>query len=248
MSELIQNLCEKGQESLGTQHYIEAEQLLVQAEREALRQEDWDSLARLYMPLQESRRQRRQKTSEGVICLDLVSDGPADFIEGRHVVENYPHGQLLVAGWGSIEPALQVRRLQGRFKLFVDVFLGAKFPLIGGGSAVVIVPHEHVLLPDLSPRRIADMPGAMPAHSIILRQEELPVGMQKPSDSLTSMVQAWWERLHGAFLADARRTHDPCKRIDAYRRVIRVDYACEFAHQELAVTARELTRRSDVLD
>lgn len=242
MSEAIQDLCETGQKWLTSQHYIESEQTLAQAEREAFRLHDWDSIARLYMPLQEARRQRRQRAAEGVVCLSLLAEGPGDTIEGRHVIENFPHGQLLVAGWGSLEPALQVRRLQGRFKLFVDVFLGAKYPLIGGGHAVVIVPHEHVLLPDLSPRRLADMPGHMPAHSIIMREEELPQGILKPSKTLDSVLQGWWERLHRAFLADARRTSDLRKRIEAYRRVIRVDYACEFAHQELVATARELVR------
>ena len=126
MSQAIQGLCEKGQELLAAQEYIEAEQVLVRAERDALHQQDWDTLARLYMPLQETRRQRRQRTCEGVICFDLVSEGPGDQIVGRHVIENYPHGQLLVAGWGTLEPAMQVRRLQGRFKLFVDVLLAAK--------------------------------------------------------------------------------------------------------------------------
>lgn len=247
MSQAIQGLCEKGQELLAAQEYIAAEQVLGQAEREALGQQDWDTLARLYMPLQETRRQRRQRASEGVICLDLVSEGSGDQIVGRHVIENYPHGQLLVAGWGTLEPAMQVRKLQGRFKLFVDVFLAAKYPLIGGGHAVVIVPHELVVMPDLSPRRLADMGALMPAHSIILREEELPVGIHQASEQLAlKTVQGWWEHLHRPFLSMARSTRDLRQQIDAYRRVIRVDYACEFAHQELAAAARELARRPAV--
>ena len=134
------------------------------------------------MPLQEARRQRRQRTSEGesVICLDLLAQGPSDLIEGEHVIENFPQGQLLVAGWGTLEPALQVRKLQGRFGLYIDVFLAAKYPLIGGGHAVVIVPHEHVVLPDLSPRRLDEMPSMMPPHSIILREEDIPAGPRWP--------------------------------------------------------------------
>ena len=42
-------------------HNVEAEQLLMQAEHDAMHAADWDTLARLYMPLQEARRQRRQR-------------------------------------------------------------------------------------------------------------------------------------------------------------------------------------------
>lgn len=246
MSEAIQAICEKGQDLLASQKYVEAEQNLVRAEREAFHLQDWDTLARLYMPLQEARRQRRQRTFEGVIRLDLLAQGPSDVIEGRHVIENFPQGQLLVAGWGTLEPALQVRKLQGRFGLYIDVFLAAKYPLIGGGHAVVIVPHEHGVLPDLSPRRLAEMPSMMPPHSIILREEDIPAGPLPPDARLQATIQTWWERLHTPFLQDARNCRDLRRRIDSYRRVLRVDYGCEFAHQELALTARELARTTPV--
>jgi hypothetical protein len=55
-------------------------------------------------------------------------------------------------------------------------------------------------------------------------------------------VEDWWQRLHWPFLLEARQTQDLRKRIEAYRKVLRVDYACEFAHQELAATAREVAR------
>lgn len=239
----LQQVCARGQELLEHQEYVDAEQTLVSAEREALRLKDWDTLSRLYMPLQEARRQRRQRTmSGGVICLDLVSQGPSDVIEGRHVLDNYAHGQLLVAGWGTIVPALQARKLQARFKLYVDVFLAAKFPLIGGGHAVVIFPHENVVVPDLSPRRFAELSTVMPAHVISLREEELPAGVHPSGSELQKRIDDWWQRLHLPFLADARNTADLKARIDAYRKVIRIDYACELAHQELAATARELAR------
>ena len=194
------------------------------------------------MPLQEARRQRRRRTLEGPISLNLVSQSPSDHIEGRHVIENYPHGTLLVAGWGTIEPALQVRKLQARFKLLIDVFLSATYPPIGGGHAIVIVPHDRVVLPEIRPRRWQDFPRLMPLHSIILRESELPEGLVPPTPERIALVEQWWEKLHYPFLREARDTADPRKRIDAYRKVLRVDYACEFAHQELAATAKELAR------
>jgi hypothetical protein len=47
-----------------------------------------------------------------------------------------------------------------------------------------------------------------------------------------------WERLHAPFLASADAEVDPMRKIEAYRRAIQVDYACELAHQKLADVAR----------
>ena len=240
--ESLQELCTSGQQLLVAQEYVEAEQQLLRAEGDALKHRDWDTLARLYMPLQEARRQRRQRTMEGTFCLDLVSQGPDDHIEGRHVLENYPHGVLLVAGWGTIEPAIQTRKLQARFKLYVDVLLGAKYPLIGGGYAIAVIAHEHAVLPPVCPRRLHEMAGVLPPHSLVLREEELPSGPQAATPELVAKVQGWWEHLHWPFVADAREMRDLRKRLQAYRRAIEVDYACELAHQELSETAHQLAR------
>src|SRR5262245_66303003 len=95
----LQAQCELGQEELMRTTCLQAERILADAERHAWEQRDYDSLARLYMPLQEARRQRRQRCGEGVVCLDLVAQGPHDHLDGRQVLENYSFGQLLVAGW-----------------------------------------------------------------------------------------------------------------------------------------------------
>src|SRR5688500_8837657 len=174
-SEALQELCESGQESLMRMDYLRAEALLVEAEAHAWEARDWDTLARLYMPLQETRRQRRLRCGEGTVALDLISEGPDDRVDGRRAVENFPHGQLLVAGWGTIEPARQVRALQAEHGLFVETFLAAVYP-VGGGRAVAIVPSEDVRLPAPSPGQSIDrLVAALPPHSIVLRAEELPV-------------------------------------------------------------------------
>src|SRR3954465_6795830 len=99
----VQTLCEQGQQLLMETRYWDAERALAEAERIAWEARDWDTLARLYMPLQEARRQRRQRGGEGVVALGLLPEGAADAVDPHHVVANYPHGQLLVAGWGSIK-------------------------------------------------------------------------------------------------------------------------------------------------
>jgi hypothetical protein len=70
--------------------------------------------------------------------------------------------------------------------------------------------------------------------------DELPPGEMIGTLETYGRVMAIWERLHGPFLAAADATVDPIRRIEAYRVAIRVDYACELAHQGIFNTAREL--------
>src|SRR3954467_9115090 len=172
-SQKLQELCELGQQQLMQTQYLPAEATLAQADALATQLNDFDTLGRLYMPLQEARRQRRQRCGEGVVCLDLIATGPNDRVDGRHVIENYPHGQLLVAGWGSIEPALKIRELQKQHGLFVETFLGAAYP-VGDKRAVAIVPTDGVKLPDPVPRSIDELLPLLPAHSMVYHESELP--------------------------------------------------------------------------
>ena len=240
--EALQELCESGQEALMRMDYVRAEALLTGAELWAWEARDWDTLSRLYMPLQETRRQRRLCCGEGVVVLDLLANSPDDRVDGRHVVENYPHGQLLVAGWGTIEPALRVRALQAEHGLYVETFLGAVYP-VGGGRAVAVVPNEDVRLPPPSPRQSIDrLVAELPPHCIVLSADQLPVGTRPGTTTTFAEVTALWERLHLPFLAAADMQADPVRKVEHYRRTIRVDYACELAHQKLSGVARELSR------
>jgi len=223
--------------------YLRAEALLAAAEGHAWEGRDWDTLARLYMPLQEARRQRRLRCGEGVVVLDLLAEGADDHVDGRHAVENFPHGQLLVAGWGTIEPAVRVRALQVEHGLFVETFLAAVYP-VGSGRAVAIVPTEDVRLPLPTPRQLIDrLVAELPPHSIVMNADELPVGTRRGNTQTYAQVSALWERLHLPFLAAADMQVDAVRRIEHYRNTIRVDYACELAHQKLSGVARELSRR-----
>jgi len=222
--------------------YLEAERTLEQAERQAWTIKDFDTLSRVYMPLQEARRQRRQKCGEGVVHLTLLATNEHDHISGRHIVENYPHGQLLVAGWGSIEPAVEVRRLQREHMLYVETFLAAVYPA-GDSRVIAIVPTEDVQLPSTSSiNSIDDLIGKLPPHSIVLAEDDLPKESQQGTTQTFAKVMALWERLHAPFLAAADMQVDRLQKIEAYRKTIRVDYACELAHQQASQTARELMR------
>jgi hypothetical protein len=244
--EALQGLCEAGSERLTRMDYLGAEAALAEAEAHAWSARDWDTLARLYMPLQEARRQRRQRCGEGVVALDLIASGPDDQVDGRRIVENYPHGQLLVAGWGSIEPARQVRALQPEHGLFVETFLAAVYPIgSGGGRAVVIVPTEDVRLPDPRPGQSIDaLIATLPAQSLVNSADALPRGPRRGTTETYAEVMGMWERLHAPFLAAADMQADPVRKMEGYRRTIRVDYACELAHQKLSDVARQLGREA----
>ena len=239
----LQARCELGQQQLMRTEYVQAERTLADAESLAWKEGDFETLSRLYMPLQEARRQRRQRCGEGEVVLDLWAESATDEIDGRRIVENFPHGQLLVAGWGTIEPALKVRRLAVEHELYVETFLGAVYA-IGAGRVVVIVPNEDVALPEVRPKSVDDLIRKIPPHSLVLGESELPTGSRQGSTETFAQVMAMWERLHGPFLAAADMQPDPLRKIEAYRQVIRVDYACELAHQKASGVARELARQS----
>jgi hypothetical protein len=238
----LQELCESAQQELMRMEYLAAEKLLVAAEALALSQNDFDTLSRLYLPLQEARRQRRQRCGEGVVCLDLICNSADDHIDPWHVVQNYPHGQLLVAGWGSIEPALGVRRLQAEHDLYVETFLAAAYP-VGGGKAIVILPLEAIELPKAVERSIDELLRLLPPHCIVMHERELAKGAVRGNSQTFAAVMGMWERLHAPFLAEADAT-PLAHKIEAYRKTIRVDYACELAHQKLSDAAKQIARTS----
>jgi len=225
-------LCEIGQEQLMRMEYLQAEQTLVAAEEIALREQNFDLLSRLYMPLQEARRQRRQRCGEGTIRLNLIANDPNDILSPEKIVAQSPQGQLLVAGWGSIQPALKIRQLAAEKNLYLETFLAAAYPM-HAGMVLVLFPLPDVTLPPPEPMPIDLLLRRLPPHCIVLTQDQIP----KP---IYSKVMNLWEQLHAPFLAAADLERDPLRKINAYRNTIRVDYACELAHQNLAQVASHL--------
>ena len=236
----LADLCERGSELLIAMDYLGAEQVLVEAEKQALSSSDFDALSRLYMPLQEARRQQRQRCGEGIVCLDLCATGPADRMEARHVLEHYPHGQLLVAGWQSIEPAVKLRELAKQKLLYVETFLGAVYK-VEGRRLIVIAPFEDSRLPGPC-ETLAELKARSPVGSVCIDETELPAGPRKGTFETYGQVMAIWERLAAPFLAATDLLMDPRARIEGYRTTIRVDHACELAHQRLSDAAKLLMR------
>lgn len=241
----LQVMCETGQRRLVETDYIGAERVLARAELLAWNARDWDTLHRLYMPLQEARRQRRQRCGEGVVKLDCIARNERETLVPESLVAAYPHGQLLVAGWGTIEPSVSVRRIAAEQNLYVETYLAAAYPAGAFGRFVVaIVPTADVALPPADGRSLDRLLATLPPHSLIVSDADLVAGERRGSDATFAETMARWEQLHTPFLADARQRTDPVQRMTGYRRTIEVDYASELAHQFLSNDARRMTQHA----
>ncbi|HEV8608342.1 MAG TPA: hypothetical protein VGQ99_23620 [Tepidisphaeraceae bacterium] len=234
----LQELCESGQRELMATNYLSAEKILAAAERIAFDQREFETLSRLYMPLQEARRQRRQRCGEGTVHLGLIAKSPDDKLSAEQLINQYPFGQLLIAGWATIEPAQQFRRLQFERNLYVDTFLAAVFPTTAG-PIIAILP-EASPLPPPNPQSLDQLRQLLPPHTLFFYPHQLPSSPQTGTYQTYSHVMQMWESLHTPFLSFADSQQGPLQKIEQYRHTIRIDYACELAHQKLAAVAARL--------
>ena len=95
-----------------------------------------------------------------------------------------------------------------------------------------------------SPDTLDELIAALPTNSLVRWADELPRGSRPGTTQTYAEVMGLWERLHTPFLAAADAELDPLWKMERYRLAIRVDYACELAHQKLSDAARELGRRA----
>jgi len=240
----LQALCERGQAELMQTQYLLAARTLAQAEQQAWDSRDFDTLSRLYLPLQEARRQIRQRCSEGAVALHCYPQKPTDIIAAERLVEAFPTGQMLCGGWGSIQPAVGVRRLAFGRSLYLETFLAAVYPIIDSDPVVVIAPVEEASLPAAERGPVSILKSKLPIGCLILTQPEIPSDARVGSADTFAGVMSLWERLHTPFLEAAANEPDPHRRMQAYRLALRVDPACELAHQFLADIARTLRHSS----
>lgn len=223
--------------------YLAAERTLAEAEQIAWDNQWWETLARLYMPLQESRRQIRQRCGEGIVRLDLWPKNQTQSDPADETLKKYPHGQLLLAGPATIQPAIDFRRIAAAQSCYVETFLAATYS-VHGQRAIVIVGLEDTPMPPDEPFPTpAHLQSRLPAHSLLLGEAELPAGAHPGNATTYATVMSLWERLHRPYMDLADAESDPLRQMAAYRQAIRVDRACELAHQKLADVAKRMDRR-----
>jgi hypothetical protein len=231
----LQEICERGQLELMQTRYLEAATTLSLAEQRAWDDYDFDTLSRLYLPLQEARRQIRQRCLENVVL--AMPSSAEELVE---VPGKYRQGELLLVGQGSIQPGVEMRQLASDQKLYLEVLLGAGYLIEAEAkSMVVIAPLPETQLPAGQTRTVADLKNALPFGCLLIDQSEL---VEIETSRAGEYVMSLWERLHAPFLSIANAKPDPVKKMDAYRLTLRVDPGCELAHQFLADIARGLAR------
>ncbi len=241
----IQQECERGQRELMATDYLAAIDTLAAAEQAAWDLRAYDTLSRLYLPLQEARRQARQRCGEGAVCMHIVSRDVKQPVDARAVLTNEKQGQLLIADRGSTAAAIECRTLAHQAKLYLETFLAASYVLTDGSLAVVIVPTAESVPPQLTdvPSSVKQLVDAAPPGSLVIPFDQLPADVDRGTSQSYAQVMALWEQLHLPFLTAGDRESDPARKMEAYRLTLRVDPACELAHQRLAETARLLARR-----
>lgn len=117
----LQSLMEQASQALADMDYLACEDLCLQALDIARKNEDWPDYARVLLPLQESRRQRRVIAAEGTIRLgtsDLPPDLPPDPITW---LGNLQIGCVLVTHPHSAQTARQLVENARRQHLYIEV-------------------------------------------------------------------------------------------------------------------------------
>ena len=241
----LQRQCDEGQQLLMATEYLRAERVLCDAAKKAEAAGDYDTLGRVYYPLQEARRQRRQVCGEGTIKLDLLPCGAHDVPDPATVAERYPHGQVLLAGWASVEPARELRRIADERGLYLETYLAAAYPTAEGVTMVALLPHAEEDLPDENvcvDGGLEALLEGLPSDSVVLRADDLPHGASPGSAETFAKTMELWENLSLPLLNAARALEKPKQRIAGYKKAIEADYACEKAHQWLATDALLVAR------
>jgi hypothetical protein len=135
-SEAVEQLMERASEELAAMHYLPAEAICQTALSSARQAGDWDLYARILLPLQECRRQRRMIAAEGVarIGSNLLSGDLLDAWGGRQA------GCLLVTLPHTPAEALRLHEHARQKQWHVEVLYAPQ--LVDAGSPRTITLHS----------------------------------------------------------------------------------------------------------
>lgn len=224
-------MMEDASRALARMEYLECEALCVEALDQARAAEAWSYVARILLPLQEARRQRRMIAAEGVVRLGTTSlTGPVsgwlDEMEAGCLAVTAPHGAAQARELVAL--ARQRRRV-------VEVLYVENAPRQGdwrvrsfGGPAVTV--------------EVAGPPPTWCDRWI--RPGEMSNAIEGASGVLRSATPADWfldasEALGDAALEAALQHHDsPKASFDALYDCLQVVSDHEILHQRLAEAAR----------
>lgn len=227
MPPTLDDIMESASQSLAAGDYLTCERLCVQALSEARKREYWPLYARILMPLQESRRQKRMIAAEGFIRLggdDLegpFGDWSNEFAAGCIVVTRpftREHAAGLVAALDQQQRCAEV--------LFADNDMGAERWTVRSFAG-----------PDISVQRPA--PPADWRNRWLSPQEVAQAGEPGPDDWFIDACEA----LGDAAIAQVRDPLGSIERIERLESMLAVSTDHELLHQALFEAALAYARK-----
>jgi hypothetical protein len=250
----IERLWDTGQRFLANGAYVAARRELEAAEALAWRQRDAGTLARIYLPLLEVRRQIRQNAVEGAII-----------VTGRHrltharrpeLLDEFDHagGTLVIYGVSPARAqdlAAQIRARSVRSGAFLEAII-----LLERGDSLRLVSAAAPHYSDgISARFIRDASDMIDPDGVAKGTERVPMpycGIHRLGAMQTigreSLLIAWealalnWQSRH-PFKPSGPSAQAAWEEVSWLRRTLEVDPACEPVAMRLITVAESIERR-----
>lgn len=251
MSSALDETMQQASQALARMNYLGCEALCLDALARAQAAGDWEYFARVLMPLQEARRQRRMIAAEGTILLGTrTRAGDAPAILARVVT-----GCVVLTRPHTAQDAVELETLARRQRRYVEV-LWADNP----ADATTWTVRSTVAGPPASSSmdappadwvdRWMDPNSSTGPRPRATHRTRAPDGGTRPRVDTPGMTPADWfidasERLGDAALETARfSSGDDQVRFQLLRGCLEVVHDHELIHQALAEAARRLARRA----
>jgi hypothetical protein len=221
-------IMQQASEALVRGQYLACETLCLQALAEARQRGDWAYYARILLPLQEARRQRRIIASEGTIRL-----GTADLIGGvEQWLSMFDAGCIAVTHPHAVEQAHTLAQLARKQHRYVEVLF------VDSDAA----EDRWVVRTFAAPSAICEMNA--PVAPWLNRWISWPSDDVKASPLPPATPADWFldacEALGDAVLAKADKVADLRQRVDLLEAALHVVPDHELLHQRLGDTARAM--------
>lgn len=220
----LQRLWDLGQSHLGLGRYISARTLLEEAERIAWRVRDARALARLYLPLLETRRQIRYLAVEGPIWVSGASANDQEILRNLRA-EKTPAATVLLASRHAPTLARKITGLSINLAAAIETLHVVAPGRVAAFSDPTIA--GSITLPLPSPGR--HQPGSKP-HALL--REHLLLGWE----ALALLYQS-------RHAPASRELTNPWVEMAWLRNTLRIDPACEPVSMRLMQLAESIAAR-----
>lgn len=231
MTRTLDDIMEDASTALVKMDYLACESLCMEALAEARRRGAWDYYARVLLPLQESRRQRRIIAAEGVVALGVNAADP----QTRVTLDALDAGSVVLTKPSSAADARALADRTRRDRKHVEVLLADSDAADGTWAIRSFAgPTVTCRLP-APPREWINR---------FLRPGEVRVKPGTPADSPGAWFVHATESLGDAALAVIDPNLAGAARVAAIEQCLEVVTDHEIIHQRLADAARDLARDS----